>query len=140
MDATRESEPIPMKNRTTVERKSERELVVTRTFNVPARLVFEAWTKPALLKRWWAPKLTGVTLLSLTAPRARLDDAPEVRRHGDALPAQRGMIRTPPRALPQTAGRGAPGFPVGPPVDRAGAGSTEARMRDGKKRGRGGGI
>ena len=35
MDARRESEPAPMKNLTTVERKSERELVVTRTFNSP---------------------------------------------------------------------------------------------------------
>ncbi len=66
MDA-RESEPIPMKNRTTVERKSERELVVTRTFNGPARIVFEAWTKPELLKRWWAPKSIGVSLLSCEA-------------------------------------------------------------------------
>ena len=48
--AKRESEPTPMKNRTTVERKSERELVVTRTFNGPARIVFEAWTRPELLK------------------------------------------------------------------------------------------
>ena len=62
MDARRESEPTPMKNRTTVERKSERELVVTRTFNGPARIVFEAWTKPELLKRWWAPKSLGVSL------------------------------------------------------------------------------
>jgi uncharacterized protein YndB with AHSA1/START domain len=53
-----------MMNRTTVERKSERELVLTRTFNGPARIVFEAWTKPELLKRWWAPKSTGVSLLS----------------------------------------------------------------------------
>ncbi|AYG63668.1 ATPase (plasmid) [Rhizobium jaguaris] len=53
-----------MKNRTTVERKSERELVVTRTFDGPARIVFEAWTKPGLLKRWWAPKSTGMSLLS----------------------------------------------------------------------------
>jgi uncharacterized protein YndB with AHSA1/START domain len=53
-----------MKNSTTVERKSERELVVTRTFNAPARIVFEAWTKPELFKLWWAPKSTGVTLLS----------------------------------------------------------------------------
>jgi uncharacterized protein YndB with AHSA1/START domain len=53
-----------MKNRTTVERKSERELVVTRTFSAPARIVFEAWTRPELLKRWWAPKSTGVSLLS----------------------------------------------------------------------------
>ncbi len=64
MDARRESEPTPMKNRTTVERKSERELVVTRTFDGPARIVFEAWTKPELFKRWWAPKSTGVPLLS----------------------------------------------------------------------------
>jgi uncharacterized protein YndB with AHSA1/START domain len=53
-----------MKNRTTVERKSERDLVVTRTFDGPARLVFEAWTKPELLKQWWAPKSMGVSLLS----------------------------------------------------------------------------
>jgi uncharacterized protein YndB with AHSA1/START domain len=67
MDTRRESEPAPMKNRTTVERKSERELVVTRTFNAPARIVFEAWTKPELLKRWWAPKSTGISLLSCEA-------------------------------------------------------------------------
>ncbi len=64
MDARRESEPAPMKNRTMVERKSERELVVTRTFNGSARIVFEAWTKPELFKRWWAPKSSGASLLS----------------------------------------------------------------------------
>src|ERR1700752_3620669 len=64
MDAGRKSEPTPMKNRTTVERKSERDLVITRTFNGPARIVFEAWTKPELFRRWWAPKSTGVSLLS----------------------------------------------------------------------------
>jgi uncharacterized protein YndB with AHSA1/START domain len=64
MDARRESEPTPMNNPTIAERKSERELVVTRTFNGPARLVFEAWTKPELLKRWWIPKSTGMSLLS----------------------------------------------------------------------------
>src|SRR5271163_1281670 len=67
MDARRESEPTPMENRTTVERKSERELVISRTFNGPARIVFEAWTKPEILKRWWAPKSTGVSLLSCEA-------------------------------------------------------------------------
>ena len=65
MDARREGEP--MKNRTTLERKSERELVVTRTFNGPARIVFEAWTTPELLKRWWAPKSSGMSLLSCEA-------------------------------------------------------------------------
>src|SRR5215510_16523183 len=63
----REIEPTPTKNRTTVERKSERELVVKRTFNAPARLVFEAWTRPELLKQWWVPKSMGMCLLSLDA-------------------------------------------------------------------------
>ncbi len=57
----------PMKNRTTVERKSDRELVITRTFDGPVRLVFEAWTKPELLKRWWALKSSGMSLLSCEA-------------------------------------------------------------------------
>jgi len=64
MDARREGEPTPMKNRTTVERKSEREIVVTRTFNGPAHIVFEAWTKPELFKKWWVPKSMGMTLVS----------------------------------------------------------------------------
>ena len=52
------------RNRTTVERTSDRELVVTRTFNAPARIVFEAWTTPELFKRWWVPKSMGMSLLS----------------------------------------------------------------------------
>jgi uncharacterized protein YndB with AHSA1/START domain len=53
-----------MKNSTTAERKSDRELVVTRTFNGPARIVFEAWTKPELFRQWWVPKSFGMTMLS----------------------------------------------------------------------------
>ncbi len=64
MDARRESETTPMKHRTTVERTSERELVVTRTFNGPPRLVFEAWTRPELFKQWWLPKSMGMSLRS----------------------------------------------------------------------------
>src|SRR6202521_108369 len=56
-----------MKNPTTVERKSERELVVTRTFHGPAHIVFEAWIKPDLLKRWWAPKSFGISFISCEA-------------------------------------------------------------------------
>lgn len=63
MDAT---EPAPMKNRTTVERTADRELVVTRTFNGPARIVFEAWTNPELFKRWWVPKSMGTWMSLLT--------------------------------------------------------------------------
>src|SRR6188768_1610442 len=64
MDARSGSEPTPMKDRTTVERTSERELVVTRTFNGPARLVFEAWTKPELFSQWWVPTSMGMSLRS----------------------------------------------------------------------------
>ena len=64
MNARIESRPGPVKNRTTVERKSDREVVVTRTINGPARIVFEAFTKAELLKRWWVPKSMGMTLLS----------------------------------------------------------------------------
>ena len=64
MDATRETEFTSTKNDTTVERTSERELVVTRTVNGPARLVFEAWTKPELFRQWWVPKSLGMSLLS----------------------------------------------------------------------------
>ena len=52
------------KNPTTSERTSARELVVRRIVNGPARLVFEAWTKPELFRRWWVPKSFGLTLLS----------------------------------------------------------------------------
>jgi len=56
-----------VKNSTAVERRSDRELVVTRTFNAPARAVFDAWTRPELLKLWWAPRSRGVTLFSCEA-------------------------------------------------------------------------
>jgi uncharacterized protein YndB with AHSA1/START domain len=64
MDVTRESGATPTKNPTRVERKSEREVVVTRTINAPARLVFEAWTNADLFKQWWVPKSYGLNLLS----------------------------------------------------------------------------
>jgi uncharacterized protein YndB with AHSA1/START domain len=62
MDAGKESEPV--KNPTHVERKSDRELVVTRMFNGPAHIVFEAWTTPELLMRWWTPKSFGISFIS----------------------------------------------------------------------------
>ena len=53
-----------MQNHTMVERKSDRELVVTRNFHAPAHIVFDAWTKPELFKRGWAPKSIGRNILS----------------------------------------------------------------------------
>jgi uncharacterized protein YndB with AHSA1/START domain len=64
MDEGRDREPSPMKNRTTAQRRSERELVVTRTIDAPPRIVFEAWTQAELFQRWWVPKSIGLTLLS----------------------------------------------------------------------------
>ncbi|WP_050797481.1 SRPBCC family protein [Hylemonella gracilis] len=66
MNARKMSEPTlaPAPKRTTVERKSDREVVVTRLFNAPARLVFQAWTQADLFQRWWVPKSMGMTLLS----------------------------------------------------------------------------
>ncbi len=53
-----------MNYQTTIERISDRELVATRTVGGPARLVFEAWTKPELIMRWWAPASFGISFLS----------------------------------------------------------------------------
>jgi uncharacterized protein YndB with AHSA1/START domain len=64
MNKRSDSASALMDNRTTIERKSERELVITRIFNGPLRIVYEAWTKPELFMRWWAPKSMGVPLLS----------------------------------------------------------------------------
>ena len=64
MDAGKSSRPIPTRNRTSVERRSERELVVTRIINAPPHFVFEAWTKAELFQRWWIPKSLGLPLLS----------------------------------------------------------------------------
>ena len=67
MENETEGEAAPMKNSTTVERESEREIVVTRTFNGPAHVVFEAWTTPELLKRWWVPESLGMSWVSCEA-------------------------------------------------------------------------
>ena len=74
-----------MKNDTTVRRTSDREIVVTRTFDAPARLVFEAWTRPELFKQWWVPRSMGMTLRSCemdvrVGGRYRLDFGDELLR------------------------------------------------------------
>ena len=60
MDARKENES----HRTTVQKTSEREVVVMRTFDAPARLVFEAWSDPELFRKWWVPRSLGMTLRS----------------------------------------------------------------------------
>jgi len=63
MPKEKEGSPVAT-NRTAVERKSDHELVVTRTFDAPAHIVFEAWSKPELFKLWWVPESAGMSLLS----------------------------------------------------------------------------
>ena len=67
MDASGQSDLATGKARTTMERASEREFVVTRTLDGPPNLVFEAWTRPELFQRWWVPKSCGVSLISFEA-------------------------------------------------------------------------
>ncbi len=88
MDAARESEPSPMKHRTTVERTSEREIVVTRLFNAPARIVFEAWTTPELFEQWWVPKSMGMSLLSCEMDARTGGKYKLVFGHGASKPAE----------------------------------------------------
>lgn len=63
MPARSDDGSTPKKHSTTVERASDRELVVTRWIAGPPHLVFEAWTKPELFQRWWVPKSLGLALL-----------------------------------------------------------------------------
>jgi uncharacterized protein YndB with AHSA1/START domain len=71
----------------TVERTSDREVVVTRVFNAPARLVFKAWTTPDLFRQWWLPKSMGMTLHAIdmdarTGGTYRLDFGDGIEFHG----------------------------------------------------------
>lgn len=67
MNARRDDESARTRGRTSVERKSDRDLVVTRAFDAPARMLFEAWTTPELLQQWWTPRSLGVSFLSCEA-------------------------------------------------------------------------
>lgn len=101
-------------NSTTAERTSERELVVRRTVNGPARLVFEAWTKPELFQRWWVPKSFGLTLLSCEMDVRVGGQYRLVFRHGDSTMAFFGTYRevTPPSRLVWTNEEGEDGKTV----------------------------
>ena len=87
MDTRKDSGTNATKNNTTVDRKSDRELVVTRTFNGPAHVVFNAWTKPELFQQWWGVGWGAVTVdrhassVCLTTRFARRP-TPAVRRRG----------------------------------------------------------
>jgi uncharacterized protein YndB with AHSA1/START domain len=52
---------------TTLALEGEREIVITRSFNGPARIVFDAWTRPELVRRWWAPRSRGASVVACDA-------------------------------------------------------------------------
>lgn len=83
MHARSEGEAAP-KNQATVERTSERELVVTRTVNGPSRLVFEAFTKADLLRQWWVPRSYGLNLLACEMDARVGGGYRLVFKHGDS--------------------------------------------------------
>lgn len=66
MVASKDREPAP-KHETTVALEDDRAIVIARTFNGPARIVFEAWTRPEIVRRWWAPKSRGVVVIGCDA-------------------------------------------------------------------------
>lgn len=85
METTKES-GLTTNNRTNVERTSDRELVVTRTFNAPQRLVFDAWTKPELFKKWWLPKTFGLTMIACEMDVRTGGSYKLTIKHGDTPP------------------------------------------------------
>lgn len=64
MEATSVGDSTVMDRNATVERTSDRELVVSRTIHGPARLVYKAWTTPELMQQWWTPESFPISLLS----------------------------------------------------------------------------
>ena len=82
----RKASDAAMKSRTTAERTSDRELVATRTFNAPARIVFDAWTKPELFMQWWIPKSFPITVVSCEMDVRTGGGYRLVMRHGDSEP------------------------------------------------------
>jgi uncharacterized protein YndB with AHSA1/START domain len=64
METETQGNPAAARPDTTVERTSDREVVVTRSFKAPSRVVFDAWAKPELFRRWWIPASFGMTIVS----------------------------------------------------------------------------
>jgi uncharacterized protein YndB with AHSA1/START domain len=65
--AARAGSEVAAMSDTSLARTSDREIVIARTFNGPARIVFDAWTRPELVSRWWAPRELGVAMVSCEA-------------------------------------------------------------------------
>jgi uncharacterized protein YndB with AHSA1/START domain len=64
MPGKHDNDPNSVDASTEVKRKSDRELIVTRTFHAPARIVFQAWSNPELFQRWWIPTTFGMRIVA----------------------------------------------------------------------------
>lgn len=53
-----------VKRTVVVERISDRAFAITRSFDAPATLMFEAWSQAELFRQWWTPKSFGMTIVS----------------------------------------------------------------------------
>jgi uncharacterized protein YndB with AHSA1/START domain len=74
----------------TVTLPTDEQILITREFDAPKHLVFEAWTTPELVKRWWNAKRGEVTLAEIdlrVGGKWRyvmvIDDGFEVGFHGE---------------------------------------------------------
>ena len=74
----------------TVALPTDEQILITREFDAPPHLVFEAWTTPELVKRWWNAKRGEVTVAEIdlsVGGRWRYvmvtDDGVEVAFHGE---------------------------------------------------------
>ncbi|MEZ4364101.1 MAG: SRPBCC family protein [Kofleriaceae bacterium] len=117
---------------TTTERTSERELVVRRVVNGPARLVFQAWTQPDLFRRWWVPKSFGLNLLSCELDVRVGGQYRLVFQHGDSTMAFFGTYRevVPPSRLVWTNEEGGDGETVTTVTFEEQDGKTAVVVRD----------
>jgi len=122
-------------NSTDMRRVSERETVVTRTFNAPARIVFDAWTKPELFKRWWTPKSYGMTIHSCEIDARTGGGYRLMLSHPQYSPEPRPFFGkyldvTPPSRLVWTNEEGGGPGPVTTVTFEEHSGSTLVTMRD----------
>lgn len=137
MDEKRENDALPATSSTgvepcIVERKSDRELVVTRTVNAPAALVFEAWTKAELFRRWWVPKSYGLNLLACELDVRVGGQYRLVFRHEDATMEFFGTYLevTPPTRLVWTNDEGDEGKTITTVTFNEAAGKTQVVVND----------
>ena len=53
--------PVANSGSATVTLPTDEQILITREFDAPRHLVYEAWTTPELVKRWWNAKRGEVT-------------------------------------------------------------------------------